>query len=306
LAKITVVGSSNTDMVVMTPRIPSPGETVIGGEFVMVGGGKGANQAVAAARLGAEVTFVARVGSDVFGSRAVEDFRREGIKTEFIGVDEGARSGVALIFVDEKGENVIVVAPGANGRLAPEHIEQARCPIEQSDVLIVQLEVPVETVAAAAEIAHRGATKVILNPAPAQDLPKSLLAMVDVLTPNETEAARLVGLESLDGTDPEEVGRELLAMGVGAVVMTLGSQGALIVTADEMSRVEAPKVDPVDTTAAGDAFSGALGVALAEGKSLKAAAEFATRVAAISVTRLGAQPSLPTRAEVDSFADDKC
>lgn len=301
MAKITVIGSSNTDMVVMTPKIPTPGETVMGSEFAMVGGGKGANQAVAAARLGAEVTFVARIGSDVFGNRAIEDFRKEGIRTDFVTTDAEAPSGVALIFVDKVGENVIVVAPGANNRLMPSHIEDAKSAIEDADVIVMQLETPVETVAAAAEIAKKSGTKVILNPAPARELPASLIAMVDILTPNETEAAILAGLESTDGMDPEKIGRKLLDMGVGAVVMTLGSQGAMIVTENGATHIPAPKVTPVDTTAAGDAFNGALAVALAEGKGLDEAAKFAAKSAAISVTRRGAQPSLASRAEVNAF-----
>jgi ribokinase len=302
LAKIVVVGSSNTDMAVLTPRIPVPGETVMGGDFMMVGGGKGANQAVAAARLGADVTFVARVGNDVFGEQAIESFKKDGIRTDYVTMDDQAPSGVALIFVDEGAENVIVVAPGANNRLQPEHVEMARAEIETADALVMQLEIPIETVTAAADIARRAGTKVILNPAPARELPKSLLGMVDVLTPNETEAALLAGLSTTDVMKPEEIGRKLLDMGVGAVVMTLGSQGALVVIKDEATRIPALKVEAVDTTAAGDAFNGALAVALAEGKSLVEAAQFAVKSAALSVTKAGAQPSLPTRQEVEAFA----
>jgi ribokinase len=301
LAKIVVVGSSNTDMVVMTPKIPAPGETVIGGNFMMAGGGKGANQAFAATRLCADVTFIARVGMDMFGEQAIENLKRDGIRTDYISRDNEAPSGVALIFVDKNAENIIAVAPGANDRLSSEHILQAQEAIEVADVVIMQLEIPIKTVEVAAKIAHESGTKVILNPAPAQDLPLSLLKMVDVLTPNETEAALLTGLPSTDGIRPEEAGKKLLDLGVGAVVMTLGAKGALIVTKDYIKNVTAPKVDAVDTTAAGDAFNGALAVALAEGSDLEAAVKFAVNAAALSVTKIGAQPSLATRSEVDEF-----
>lgn len=297
-----MVGSSNIDMVVMTDRIPLPGETVMGNKFVMAGGGKGANQAVAAARLCADVTFVARLGSDVFGDQSIEKLSNEDIDCRFVTRDAETPSGVALIFVDGNAENCIVVAPGANETLKPEHVVQAKGTIEGADVLITQFEVPLETVAEAVEIAHAAGVKVILNPAPARELPKELLSMVDVLTPNETEAAILAGMEPSDAIDPEKVGRKLLDLGVGAVVMTLGSKGALIVTNDGAEMVPSQKVEPVDTTAAGDAFNGGLAVALAEGRSLTDAARFGAKAAAIAVTRVGAQPSLATRAEVDAIA----
>jgi ribokinase len=288
-------------MVVMTPKIPAPGETVIGRDFVMAGGGKGANQAVAAARLGANVTFITRVGADIFGEKAIESFKKDGIQTDYISRDDKAPSGVALIFVDKNAENVIAVAPGANNRLIPEHVQQAQKAIETADAVVMQLEVPIETVVIAAEIAHKAGTKVILNPAPAQNLPSSLLKMVDVLTPNETEAALLIGMASTDSVKPEEAGKKLLDLGVGAVVMTLGAKGALIVTKEYIKQVAAPKVDSVDTTAAGDAFNGALAVALAEYDNLEVATKFAVRAAALSVTKVGAQPSLATRSEVEAF-----
>lgn len=301
MARIVVVGSSNTDMVVKTDYIPKPGETVIGGDFVTAGGGKGANQAVAAARLGAEVAFVARLGLDVFGDSAVSGFRQEGINTDYVTRDGKAPSGVALIFVDKHGENVIVVAPGANSYLMPEHVEAARTRIESADVLIMQLETPLETVIAAAEIARASGVKVLLNPAPACELPSRLLEMVDILTPNETEAARLTGVEPGD-MDPEEAARSLMDSGIGAAVITMGSRGGLAVTMDAVIRYPAPMVKAVDTTAAGDAFSGALAVAVAEGRDMKSAVRFAAAAAAVSVTRVGAQPSLPTRAEAEGFA----
>jgi len=293
--RIVVVGSSNTDMVVKTARIPAPGETVIGGDFVIAAGGKGANQAVAAARLGAEVTLVARVGADLFGDKSLENFHREGIDTDFIVRDPQSPSGVALIFVDESGENSIVVAPGSNARLSPEDVDRVAERIRTADALVMQLESPIETVAHAAEIAHRAGVRVILNPAPAGMVPRDTLAKVDVLIPNESEAAQLA---ALDSRDEEQLGAALLAVGVKSVIITLGSKGALLVEPAASRRFASRQVDAVDTTAAGDSFTGALACALAEGKAMPDAIEFATAAAAISVTRMGAQPSLPTRDEL--------
>lgn len=303
MAKIIVVGSSNTDMVVKTPHIPAPGETVLGGEFLMAAGGKGANQAVAAARLGAEVTFVARVGRDVFGEQAQAGFRREGLDTRYVVTDPQAASGVALIFVDAGGENSIAVAPGANARLSPDDARRAREAIEAADVLLLQLEIPPETVLAAAETAHRAGVRVILNPAPAppQPLPADLLACVDVLTPNESEASLLTGTQVVDTDDAEQAARRLLEQGVGAVIVTLGARGALVVTPAGQQLVPSFPVDVVDTTAAGDAFNGGLAVALAGKKSLEEAVRFASACGALATTRMGAQPSLPTAGEVEAF-----
>ena len=299
MAKIVVVGSSNTDMVVKTPHLPAPGETVLGGEFVMAAGGKGANQAVAAARLGAEVTFVARVGQDVFGEQALAGFEREGLITEYVTADPTAASGVALIFVDATGENSIAVASGANACLSPHDVQQARQAIEAADVLLLQLETPVETVLAAARIAHQAGVRVILNPAPApaNPLPAELLACVDILTPNESELALLAGASA----GVEQAATQGLSQGVETVIVTLGAQGALIVTQDTRQTVPSFPVDAVDTTAAGDAFNGGLAVALAEGKVLAKAVRFANACGALATTRLGAQPSLPTRDEVAPF-----
>ena len=294
--RIVVVGSSNTDMVVKTERIPSPGETVIGGEFVIAAGGKGANQAVAAARLGAEVTLVARVGTDLFGDQSLENFKREGINTDFIARDSGAPSGVALIFVDNRGENSIVVAPGSNGHLSPEDVDKAADEIRNADALVMQLESPMETVSHAARIAHEAGVRVVLTPAPARMVPKETLAQVDVLIPNEYEAAQLAAIES---RDDDELGHALLDAGVKSVIITLGSKGALLVDASGTRRFAAKKVEAVDTTAAGDSFTGALACALGEGRDKADAISFAIAAAAISVTRMGAQPSLPTRREVE-------
>ncbi len=296
-----VVGSSNTDMVVKAERLPSPGETVIGGEFVTVPGGKGANQAVAAARLGAEVVFVARIGCDVFGESSLRNFEREGLVTRFVVRDSERPSGVALILVDSAAENIIAVAPGANGALSPEDVDQAAGELAECDALIVQLEVPLRTVMHAVRLAHERGIRVILNPAPACPLPDELLGMVDVLTPNESEARLLLGLRPDEPVDDPEVIRRFLDLGVKNVILTVGAKGALVVTPEGSWPVPAPKVRAVDTTAAGDAFTGALGVALSSGMDIRSASEFACRSAAIAVTRLGAQCSMPTREEVEAL-----
>ncbi|MCS6863346.1 MAG: ribokinase, partial [Abditibacteriales bacterium] len=276
---IVVIGSSNTDMVVKCPKLPAPGETVLGGEFLMAAGGKGANQAVAAARLGAEVEFVARLGRDMFGDAALQGFEREGVGTRFIVRDADAPSGVALIFVDARGENEIVVASGANMRLSPADVDAAEEAIAQAQVVVLQLEIPLATVAHALDLAHRHGVSVILNPAPAQKLPNELLSKVSVLTPNEIELRLLTGNAEPpgsagaspaqgEGEAPVEPRREheraerLLHTGVGTVIVTMGGEGALVVTGDGSRHVPAFQVEAVDTTAAGDCFTGALAVAL--------------------------------------------
>jgi len=301
LARVVVIGSSNTDMVVKCASIPKPGETTLGGEFAMFPGGKGANQAVCASRLGAEVVFVARVGNDVFGERAIAGFEEAGVDTSFVVKDPVHPSGVALIVVDEHGENAIVVAPGANGALMPDDVDRASEAIANADVVVTQLEIPVETVAHAVKLARQFGTKVVLNPAPIRPLTRELLADVSVLVPNQHEAAGLLGKTEFEKMDPSEAASELLALGVDGLVMTLGSRGAIVADANSIKEVPALKVDVVDTTAAGDAFTAALSCGLAEGKTLVEAAQFASRVAAISVTRLGAQPSMPRLDEVESF-----
>ena len=299
--RIVVVGSSNTDMVVKSARIPAPGETVLGGEFVMAAGGKGANQAVAAARLGADVWFVARVGDDLFGRTAVENFRHEGICVDCVTKDPRKPSGVALILVDQRGENVISVAPGANSELSPDDVRKARPAIEQADVMIIQLEVPLETVAEAARLGADTGAVVILNPAPAQALDDRLLRNVTVLTPNETETELLTGLSLRGPAERLTAARQLTLRGVRTVVMTLGGSGSFLFVGESGVVVPTVKIQPVDTTAAGDAFNGALAVALAEGQELEQAVRFANLAGASAATRLGAQPSLPTRAEVEEL-----
>ncbi len=294
--KIVVVGSSNTDMIVRSDRLPLPGETVLGKDLVTAPGGKGANQAVAAVRLDAEVTFIAKIGLDMFGRQALENFRREGLDTRFIFQDPEAPSGVALIVVGPGGQNIIAVAPGANNRLSPADIKVSHKAFEDAGVVILQLEIPVETVMAAAEAGRGAGARVILNPAPAQVLPENLYQFVDIITPNETEAEILTGEKS-----PETAAKILLNRGVNLVIITLGKEGALVASKDGTRRIPGFSIKAVDATAAGDAFNGALAMALAGGKSLDEAIRFSHAVAALSVTKLGAQPSLPTAKETANF-----
>ncbi|MEW5718571.1 MAG: ribokinase [Chloroflexota bacterium] len=303
MKQIVVVGSANTDMILKCEHLPKPGETILGGEFAIAAGGKGANQAVAAARLGGEVTFVARLGRDWMGDQALANYRAEGINCDFITRDERASSGVALIMVDRAAENLIGVAPGANSTLAPEHIAHAESVIRETGALVVQLEIPLETVAAAIRLARKHAVRVILNPAPARALPSEMLQDV-IVTPNETEAAILTGQEVTTQTGIENAARQLLALGAREVVMTLGERGALWATRAQMQIVPAFRVEPVDTTAAGDAFNGGLAVALARGEEMEPAIRFASAVAALSVTRFGAQSSLPSKRAVESFLSE--
>lgn len=299
--RIVVVGSSNIDMVVKTDRIPAAGETRLGGEFVMVPGGKGANQAVCAAKLGAEVTLVARVGDDVFGEKSLANFKAAGIDTAYVVMDKSLPSGVALIAVDEHGENAIVVAPGGNSALSPADVDAAAPAIAEADAVVLQLEIPRETVEHAVRLAKSLGRRVVLNPAPVRHLPRAVLPSVDVLVPNEHEAAALLGQNALNANDIPNAAARLRQTGAGSVVITLGSAGAYVSGPGEEGFVEALKVKAVDTTAAGDAFTASLACGIAEGRSLREAAEFAARVAAITVTRMGAQSSMPSRDEVDRY-----
>jgi ribokinase len=299
-ARVVVVGSANTDMVARVARLPRPGETVLGHEFESLPGGKGANQAVAAARLGAVVTFVACVGADALGDGLVLGLEAEGIHTRYVVRDPDAPTGVALITVDEAtGENVIVVASGANAKLSVGLVEMAGDAIRAADVLVCQLESPLETVTAALKLAREAGKTTILNPAPAQPLTDELLSLVSVLTPNETEAALLAGNAQ---ATPEAAAATLRAKGVERLVVTLGAEGALLVTEDGRARVPGRAVPQVvDTTAAGDCFTGALAVGLGEEMPPAEAAAFANAAAALSVTKAGAQPSLPSRFETEQF-----
>jgi ribokinase len=299
--RILLVGSSNTDMIVRVPRIPRPGETVLGSGFSMAGGGKGANQAVAAARAGGRVTFVARVGDDVFGERALGGFAAAGIDTRFVLRTPGAASGIALIDVDDRGENSISVASGANALLSAADVGAAAGALAAADLVLLQLESPIETVEAAVRWAGESGVPVILNPAPARPLEDRLLARVSVLTPNETEAELLSGLAVRDEGGVRAAAARLRARGPRTVVVTLGERGVYALAPEFDGFLPAFRVEAVDTTAAGDVFNGALAVALAEERPLAEALRFAQAAAAISVTRAGAQPSAPARAEIDAF-----
>jgi ribokinase len=302
-ARIVVVGSSNTDMVVRVPTLPRPGETVIGGTFFTARGGKGANQAVAAARAGGSVTLVASLGDDALGDETLGALAAEGIAVDQVRRVADTRSGVALILVDERGENSIAVAPGANALLAPEQIDEVAELLSPGDVLLVQLETPIETVFAAASAASQAGARVILNPAPARELSRELLSLVSVLTPNESEAARLTGMSTGEGEELDAAATALLHRGVGAVVITLGAGGAYVATRESRETVPVHPVHARDTTGAGDVFNGALAVALAERMRLVDAVRFANAAAAISVTRDGAQPAAPYRTEILALAE---
>jgi len=296
--KIFVAGSSNTDMVIRSPRLPLPGETILGGEFFMNPGGKGANQAVAAARLGGEVIFCCKVGDDIFGRTAVGQFQEEGIDARFVIIDPGHPSGIALINVDAKGENSITVAPGANDRLSPADLDLALAELDgDTSLALVQLEIPLETVLHIACQLASLKKIVILNPAPAQQLPSELYPLLDYITPNETEAEILTGMKVTGPDDAIRVASELRTRGVKWVVITLGSQGAVISGPGLEEWIPALPVKALDTTAAGDVFNGAFAVAIAEGMHQLTAVKFACNAATISVTRLGAQASAPYRHE---------
>lgn len=298
---ITVVGSSNTDFSVKVDYLPKRGQTVLGSDFIMAAGGKGANQAVQIAKLGLKVAFVARVGRDYFGDRSVENFKRSGIDTRYIIRDKKHPSGAAVIFVDKSGANQIAVAPSSNRFLSTGDIKRANGAIERSKVLLLQLEVPLDAVREAIGIAKKADVKVILNPAPFKKLDNALLRRIDILVPNETEAEGLTGVKVKDINSAIKAGRILLKRQVNFVIITLGSLGCVLIDRYGAEHLPAPKVKAIDTTAAGDSFCGALAAAVSEGRDLIEAARFANYCAAISVTRLGAQPSLPTRKEVAKF-----
>lgn len=292
--KILVIGSSNTDMTVKSPMIPRPGETVIGGEFKMGAGGKGANQAVAAKRLGGDVTFVCKVGRDLFGDNAVENYRKEGMDVSHV-LRSDKPSGVALILVDGNAENCISVATGANGDLTPEDIEAKADLIRSSSILVLQNEIPIESVLKAARIGHEAGAYVILNPAPACALPEEIFQYVDLMTPNQTESEFYTGIPVNDEDSAQKAADALRAKGVKDIIMTMGSKGSMGFTSEGSFFTPSHKVEAVDTTAAGDTFCGGLAVAISEGKTLREAAEFATAASALTVQKMGAQESIPYR-----------
>ena len=280
-------------MVIKSPHLPAPGETILGGTFFMNAGGKGANQAVAAARLGGQVSFIAKVGRDIFGKEAIQLFKKEGIDVAAVLKDKKFPSGIALITVDDKGENCISVASGANAALTPANIKKFKAKIESASILLMQLETPLDTIGFAASHAANHNVKVILNPAPACPLPDELLGKLSIITPNEKEAEMLTGIAVNDASSAEHAANALHKKGVDSVIITMGAKGALLLHEDNFSFIETVKVDAVDTTAAGDVFNGALAVALSGGRPMVDAVRFACKAASISVTRLGAQASAP-------------
>jgi len=296
--QILVVGSINTDMVVKTSHFPKPGETILGGEFSVYQGGKGANQAVAAARLGGEVVFISKLGNDSFGQNSINALRKENIDTTQVLVDDKVRSGVALITVDSNGENTIVVAPGANNTLIPENIKHLDAILDNCKVLLVQLEIPLKTVQYICQRAKERGVTVVLNPAPATILDESILRYVDILTPNETECEFLTGLKINDSFAAVKAINTLLEMGVSTVVITLGKRGAYVYENNELTLVPAKEVHVIDTTGAGDVFNGALVVGLSQDKALVDAVILACEAAALAVTKMGAQSSAPTLQEL--------
>lgn len=298
--KIVVVGSTNVDLIIKGDKIPKHGETVLGGTFFKAAGGKGANQAVAASRAGGDVFFVSCVGNE-YGEESFDGFRKDGINVDYVKKDPHVATGIALIMVDKNGENSISVASGANLSLTVSDVQKAQQIIKNADVLLMQLESPIEVVEEAARIAASAGVKTILNPAPAQPLSDELLKHVTLLTPNETETELLTGTEVKNETDAINAASVLLKKGVEVVIITIGSKGAILATKDETKIISGHKVEAADTTAAGDVFNGALALAVAENKPLDKAIRFANAAAAVSVTRMGAQPSAPKRDEIEEM-----
>ncbi|MDI9552097.1 MAG: ribokinase [Bacteroidales bacterium] len=300
MKKILVFGSSNTDMTVKAASLPLPGETVLGGEFTMSPGGKGANQAVAAKRLGGNVSFICKIGRDMFGEDSLRHYREEGIDVSGV-LRSDKPSGIALIIVDNGAENSIVVASGANLDIHAADLEASESALRSCDILLLQLEIPVPAVLQAARIANASGATVILNPAPFAALPDEIFRYISLFIPNETELASFSGMPVRDVPTAVAAADVLFAKGVGKMIITMGSKGSLILDGGEPRFIQARRVKAVDTTGAGDTYCGALCVAIAEGKTLPEAAEFASAVSALSVTKMGAQTAMPKRVEAEAF-----
>ncbi|OTA16001.1 ribokinase [Xenorhabdus vietnamensis] len=306
MAKLVVMGSINVDHILNLNSFPQPGETVRGEQYRVAFGGKGANQAVAAGRCGANITFIACIGQDDVGTRVCQQLAKDNINTSSIEVTEGETTGVALIFVNQQGENVIGINAGANGSLTPDYFLRHDHVVKEADALLLQLETPLETVQLAAETAKKHHAKVILNPAPAQKISDQLLSLVDIITPNETEAECLTGIAIKDDTGAEKAAQALHNKGIETVIITLGSRGVWLSEKGKKSKiVPGFKVKAIDTIAAGDTFNGALITGLLEGKEMLSAIRFAHAAAAIAVTRQGAQPAIPWRNEIDAFISEQ-
>ncbi len=301
MGNITVIGSSNTDLIMQVDKIPGPGETLLSNQFSIAAGGKGANQAIAAARAGGNVTFIACIGTDNFGDNAVEGFKKENINTSFIKRTNDVPSGIALIFVDTNGENSIGVAPGSNFELTPKNIDDSFDGISDTDVFLSQLEIPIETVEHGVSIARQQGNIYILDPAPAELLSDDLLKNISIITPNESEVEKLTGIIVTDETSAKSACDKLHARGTDTIILTMGSKGAFLLNSTHSCLLPAYKVDAVDTTGAGDVFNGTLAKALSDGVGIKEAIEFANAGAALSVTKLGAQTSAPKESEIRAF-----
>jgi len=298
---VSVVGSFVYDLVAKAPRRPKTGETLIGEFFGMFLGGKGANQAIASSRSGASVHMIGRLGNDLFGNQFLEKFSNEGISTDFVVIDDVNGTGVGMPLIDATGDNSIVLIPQANMALSVDDVNNAFEPIASSDVLILQLEVPIDASQRAAEIAKENNTMVLLNPAPAREIPDSFLRLVDVLIPNEIETEILSGMKTTTNDQAIEAARALTSKGISTVILTLGHRGALLLTDEIEKRVPGFAIEAVDTTAAGDAFCGALATSLAQGSTIEDAVWVANAAGALAVTKLGAEPSLPKKADLDQF-----
>ena len=301
---ILVVGSLNMDLVVRVKEMPQPGETIFGEGFQMAAGGKGANQAIAAARSDAKVTMIGKVGADDFGARLRDNLVIDGINTEHITVDDQAATGIATITLDERGQNSIIVASGANMQLTPDDVREAWASLEHVDMVVMPLEIPIDCVMEAAKLAKRDGARVLLNPAPAQSLPKELLANLDLLIPNETELEIISGMPVSDRASAEKAAQVLFETGVEIIVVTLGADGALLLQDGRTTHIAAPVVEVVDTTAAGDSFIGGLAAALTQGKPIEDAVAYASCAGALAVTKFGAQPSIPMAADVKKLLSE--